>query len=286
MGTTVWELDFYSRPIVDAAGKKVWEVAICESPLSANRTPETLFYFAKYCPAQTVNSVFLREAILEAIAQAPAPPKRIRFFRRQMNNMIVKACDDLGIPVAPSRRTYTLDAWLEHRLSEVYPQEPGYSADAVASASVQYPMGDARPLPDAVRGDRGDRWTFASLAAAEFDEMDEWDIAFGESFPLEIDPETIVPGTIVYSPRALPLAGWLSGLELVALHAQDISPARLLLETGIGDRWIFADLGRDRFRSEARKFATAKTAAAGVHFLAIQSEDSPEAFAGFWLLKG
>ncbi|MFM5983304.1 MAG: Tab2/Atab2 family RNA-binding protein, partial [Sphaerospermopsis kisseleviana] len=29
---SIWELDFYSRPILDANQKKVWEVLVCESP--------------------------------------------------------------------------------------------------------------------------------------------------------------------------------------------------------------------------------------------------------------
>ena len=50
--------------------------------------------------------------------------------------------------------------------------------------------------------------------------MPEWEIGFGEAFPLalgQITPETIVPGIIIYSPRAVPLAGWMSGLEIAAL---------------------------------------------------------------------
>ncbi|MEO0970614.1 MAG: Tab2/Atab2 family RNA-binding protein, partial [Cyanobacteria bacterium J06639_18] len=30
---SIWELDYYSRPILDEDQKKVWEVLICESPL-------------------------------------------------------------------------------------------------------------------------------------------------------------------------------------------------------------------------------------------------------------
>jgi hypothetical protein len=28
---TIWELDFYSRPLRDEEGKKVWEVVICQT---------------------------------------------------------------------------------------------------------------------------------------------------------------------------------------------------------------------------------------------------------------
>jgi len=29
---TIWELDFYSRPVVDENNKKRWELLICETP--------------------------------------------------------------------------------------------------------------------------------------------------------------------------------------------------------------------------------------------------------------
>ena len=37
MSNIVWELDFYSRPVLDEEGKKLWEVLICESPNSIKR---------------------------------------------------------------------------------------------------------------------------------------------------------------------------------------------------------------------------------------------------------
>ena len=49
MSNTVWELDFYSRPVVDEDGKKLWEVLICESPNSIDRSPDSLFKYAQYC---------------------------------------------------------------------------------------------------------------------------------------------------------------------------------------------------------------------------------------------
>ncbi len=98
---TVWELDFYSRPILDERQKKVWEVLICESPLSIARSPDELFRYSQFCPSTTVNSLWLKEAIEKAIAESGEMPQKIRFFRRQMGNMITKACEDLGIPPLP-----------------------------------------------------------------------------------------------------------------------------------------------------------------------------------------
>ena len=95
---TIWELDFYSRPILDEREKKKWEVLICESPLNVSDKAESLFRYSQFCSSSTVNSLWLAGAIKEAIAAAPKRPEKIRFFRRQMGNMITKACEDLDIP--------------------------------------------------------------------------------------------------------------------------------------------------------------------------------------------
>lgn len=285
----VWELDFYSRPILDENNKKVWEVLICESPQEIDRSLDSLFQYSQFCSNQTVNSISLAEAIQKAIADAPEAPKKIRFFRRQMNNMIAKACEDLGIPAAPSRRTYALDRLLQERMTNFYPERPGYDLAAANAASVQYPVLNAIPLPDAVRGDRGDKWTFASLEAAAFAEMKEWDIAFGEAFPLELarlTPETKIPGAIVYSPRAIPLAAWMSGLEMGFLHLETDPFPRMVLETGASDSWVLFNLTTPQTVTEAKAFEEAKAKANQVHFLAIQSNAESESFAGFWLLLG
>ena len=288
MSNTIWELDFYSRPILDENQKKVWEVLICESPNTTERSLDDLFRYAQYCSSKTVNSLWLREAIEKAIAKAGIKPRKIRFFRRQMNNMIIKACEDAGITAIPSRRTYTLEQWLETRMESVYCQETGYDAKAANSASVKYPPLNAIPLPDAVRGDKNDRWAFVSLEASAFAEMSEWDINFGEAFPLSlanVSPETKIPGLIFFSPRANPLAAWMSGLEMGYLQLEMTSRPRLRLETGSSDSWILANMTNPQTLSEAKGFEASKKKAQGVHFLAVQSAPDSESFAGFWLLK-
>lgn len=287
--TTIWELDFYSRPVLDENQKKLWEVLICESPVGIERSPDSLFKYSQFCSNTTVNSLWLKDAIEEAIASAPEAPKKIRFFRRQMNNMIVKACEDAGIPAVPSRRTYALNRWMTERLSDFYPTQPGYDSTSAQSASVSYPSLDAIPLPDAVRGDRGDKWAFVSLESSAFEEMNEWDIAFGEAFPLSlagISSEKVqIPGLIIFSSRSLPLAGWMSGLELAYLKFDGGSQAKVCLETGASDRWILANATDSKTLAEAKGFEEAKKQAQQVHFLAIQSDPESESFAGFWLLK-
>ncbi len=288
MSNTVWELDFYSRPILDEEGKKLWELLICESSDDIERSPDTLFKYAQYCSSKTVNSLWLKEAIEKAIALAETTPKKIRFFRRQMNNMIVKACNEVGINPVPSRRTYALNKWLEERIKDVYPQESGFDLNTANTPSVQYPPLNAISLPDAVKGDQGDKWLFVSLSATDFNDMKEWDIDFQESFALSllnIASDTIIPGLIIYSPRATPLAAWMSGLEMGYLNLEKDMRPQLRLETGLSDSWTLVNLTNKETVKQAEDFEKAKQKAAGVHFLAVQSSPNSESFAGFWLLK-
>ena len=288
MSNTVWELDFYSRPVLDENGKKLWEVLICESPNDIGKSPDSLFKYAQYCSSKTVNSLWLREAIEKAIAEAQSSPQKIRFFRRQMNNMIVKACEDAGITPVPSRRTYALNQWIEKRMQDVYPQEEGFDLKTAKTTSVQYPALNPIPLPDAVRGDQGDKWLFVSLAATDFDEMNEWDIAFEESFALsllDITPNTIIPGLIIYSPRANPLAAWMSGLEMGFLKLETELQPQLRLETSLSDSWTLVNLTNKETVKQAQDFEAAKQKANGAHFLAVQLSPDSASFAGFWLLK-
>lgn len=283
---TIWELDFYSRPILDENQKKLWEVLICESPLDINLSPETLFQYASWCPNQQVNSIWLGQALADAIAKAQQPPTKIRFFRRQMNNMITKACNELNIPAQPSRRTYALERWLKQRIEDFYPNQPGYDPAAAASSFVRYQSPIPKPLPDALQGQK---WAVVSLQAAAFEEMNEWEIDFGEAFPvsiMDIAPETPIPGVIIFSQRAKPLAAWMSGLELsfVRLDTTDDKP-KLLLETGANDSWILANLTKSQILAEAKGFEEAKQNANFVHFLAVQSSPTSEQFAGFWLCR-
>lgn len=279
----IWEIDFYSRPILDENQKKVWEVLVCESPLDPRTNPESLFRYAQYCPSTQVNSVWLRTALTDAIAASGTTPVKFRFFRRQMNNMITKACQDLGIPAKPSRRTLALLQWLQQRMEEVYPQQPGYQAGT--NASVRGEISSPQRLPDALTGQQ---WSVVNLEARALTEMHEWNIDFGEAFSLQlsgITPETTVPGLIIFSSRALALAGWMSGLELAFIKVENSPVARLLLETGVTDRWILASLKNPQTLASAKAFEVAKQQANGVHFLAVQSSPQAESFAGFWLLQ-
>ena len=280
---SIWELDYYSRPILDENKKKIWEVLICQTPSDINTKTDTLFRFAKYCSSTTVNSVWLQTAVQEAITQAGEAPVKIRFFRRQMNNMIMKACEDINIPAQASRRTLALNQWLQQRMEEVYPQEPGFQGGSNPSVQLDAPL--PQRLPDALEGDQ---LQFVTLSGSDFADMPEWNIDFGEAFPLDlagISSENNIPGVLIYSDRALPIAAWMSGLELAWLRFDSSKQARLLLETGATESWILANIKNPQMQIEANNFEQAKNKANGVHFIGIQSDPNSESFAGFWLLK-
>jgi hypothetical protein len=280
----IWELDFYSRPVVDAQQKKLWEVLICESPLDIRTRPDSLFRYSRFCASNEVNSVLLRTSLEEAIAQAPKPPDKIRFFRRQMANMITRGCDEAGMPAYTSRRTIALHHWIQQRMQEEYPTYPNYQPGA-SNLSVNLQNPAPQPLPDALIGQQ---WAFVTLEASAFTDFPEWEIDFGEAFPLaiaEVTPEMRIPGIIIFSPRALPLAGWMSGLDLAFVKLNQNSIAQLVLETGASDSWVLANLNTSSLQAEAQNFEQAKQQAQQVHFIAVQSTPQSEAFAGFWLLQ-
>jgi RNA-binding protein Tab2/Atab2 len=278
----LWELDFYSRPVLDENQKKIWEVLICDSPTGIKPSGQKPLRFSQICPNSTVNSAWLKDAIEAAIAETGTSPDGIRFFRQAMGNMIVKACEDAGLKAQLSRRTLTLNHWLDQRMREVYPAMEGYQPSG-GNQSVAFVSTPPQPLPDALRGEK---WQLVTLEASAFDDMGEWEIGFGEAFPLEltgVGTEAMIPGILVFSSRAKPLAAWMSGLELGRVKYE--APDRLLLETGLDERWNLSGLRQSELQMEAAAFEKAKRRAQGVHFLAIQVDPDQTSFEGFWLMQ-
>ncbi len=279
----VWEIDFYSRPILDEQQKKIWELLVCDT--------QRAFEFTKVCPGSQANARWLQTALEEALplwreAQHLTDqefPEKIRFFRRSMKSIIPRACDALEIPSQPSRRTFAVYQWLREREQTVYPQHPGYQPMMIAPNTFEPTL--PKPLPDALMGEG---WRLASLELSAFEQMNEWEIDFGEQIPLEklkLPPNSIIPGLLIFSERATPLAGWMSGLELSCLKLEMKPKAQLLLETGINERWVIAYLNDPQLVAEIEEFERAKQAAQQVHFVAVQSDPNSEKFAGFWLMQ-
>lgn len=115
-----WELDVYSRPVVGADGKKLWELLICDSTGNLRHVSPI--------PSNMVNSREVRKTIEGVIEAAPggSRPTVIRFFRNAMFNMIDIALKEVEVAVKPCRTTYAMYQWLEERERDVYPKMAGF----------------------------------------------------------------------------------------------------------------------------------------------------------------
>jgi len=280
-----WELDYYSRPIVEADGKKRWELLICSTPDPSLVEAVEPFRWARSCPAGSVNSLWLREALQEALDAAAdqglGRPRRLRCWRASMRTMVQRAAEGLGLELVPSRRCYALVEWLREREASVYPAEEGYLCGPLAPLPAPIrpiPV----PLPEAVRGDR---WSWVSLPAATLAEAPEWQTGFASLLPLPegIDPQAPVTGLrLISRSRALAISGWLAGLEPVRL---EIDGEQLVLEAALEDRWLVAMLSTEEAAAAAAAFALAREQAGGLQFIAVQSDENAPGFEGFWLLR-
>lgn len=277
---TEWELDFCSRPILDIRGKKVWELVVCDASLSLQYT--------KYFPNNAINSVTLKDAMSSICDSLGIPlPEKIRFFRSQMQTIITKACNELGIKPIPSKRCLSLLLWLEERYETVYTRHPGFQKGSKPLLALDNPF--PMDLPENLVGEK---WAFVQLPFSAVQEevaslMSRY--AFGGTLDLdllgiELDDNTLVPGLAVASSRAKPLAAWMNGLEICSIEP-DTSRACLILSVGISTRYVYATYKKNAASTrEAEAWQEAKRASGGLHFLAIQERLDSDECAGFWLL--
>ena len=277
-----WEIDFYSRPIIDENGKKRWELLIT----STNNFKDTkTFKWEKICPASSVNSIWLKDALEEAIDEASSQgwdkPSVMRCWRSSMKTMIKRAADQIGIELISSRRTYSLLEWLIYRERNLYPQQKGYTGVNLAPPSNPI-TNQAIPLPEEVRGDS---WSFASLSINALREADEWEIEFSNLIPIKesISENISIPGIRLFSPkRSLALSAWLGGLEPVKLS---IEGTQIILEAGQADRWLVTDIKEEAKNAVKNSFLNTKQNADGLQFISVQKSSEQNSLDGFWMLR-
>ena len=278
-----WELDFYSRPILEKDGKKRWELIITSTK---NFNAKETFYWNKICPSNEVNSIWLTNALKEALKvseeQGWERPGKIRFWRSSMKSIIKKSLENIEIEGLVSRRTYNLFERIYFLEKKVYPNEKGYVNGVLAPTFSSQIINDPKPLPEAVRGES---LTIAEISIGELRTAKNWPIQFGDIFPIEelIEDNNQVPGLRLFSEnRAIALAAWFSSLEPIKL---EIDKNRLLLEALEDDKWLVTDLADKDAELLNKKFKNAKTNSQGYQFISIQSNPYIEEFAGFWMLK-
>ncbi|MEI6427009.1 MAG: Tab2/Atab2 family RNA-binding protein [Pseudanabaena sp. ELA607] len=280
--TIVWELDFYSRPILDENKKKIWELLICDR----QRQKE----WVKECPSDRVNSEWLCQELVACMEAWGETPIKVRFFRTSMNNIITRGCTLAGITPQASRRLFAMSGWLKERMAHIYPQREGFQGADPNPLPLQVSITAAtKPAPDALKSER---WQVVALKAADFAAANEWSMEFSELFDIsDIVPETEITGLILYSSRATPLAAWMSGVDPVCVKFETNAlkdRLQLILEASADVRWILANYQAPKEQpifDQGKRFEALKSAAQGVHFLAVQRNENEEAFAGFWLLK-
>ena len=278
----IWELDFYSRHLLDANNKKVWELLICDR--------DRQFEWVRECPSSEVNSEWLAKQLIDCVTTTGQNPIKIRFFRPSMTNIIIRGCTLAGITGQASRRVFTMSAWLAERMASIYPNRDGFQAvDPNPLPLKVLAAQDPKPVPDALMGER---WISVSLKAGNFADANEWSMDFSELIDISsLDPEAIVSGIIMISARATALAAWMSGVDPVFLKFERNllgDRTQMQLEASADARWILANLQAPKDKeaiAQGAAFEKSKQNAQGFHFLAVQTTPEEEHFAGFWMLK-
>jgi len=278
-----WELDFYSRPIIESNGKKRWELIICST--KSYKTGD-IFLWNKKCPANQVNSIWLSKALNDAINDAKkegwAKPSIVRFWRSSMKSIIKKSLEAISIEPLVSRRTYNLFDRIEFFEKEIYPKEKGYVRGVLAPTFTSKMETVPKPLPEAVRGDA---LTISEISIGELKSAKNWPIEFGDIFPIQqdLDDNKLIPGLRLFSKdRSLALSAWFSCLEPIKLT---ISKNQLILEASEEDKWLVTDLPEKDVKALSTKFLMNKKNSMGYQFISIQSTPYIEKFAGFWILR-
>jgi hypothetical protein len=280
--SNIWELDFYSRPLLDSNNKKVWELLICDR--------DRQFEWVRECPSTEVNSEWLAKQLTDCVNSTGQTPIKIRFFRPSMTNIIMRGCKLAGINGQASRRVFTMSAWLVERMASIYPNRDGFQAvDPNPLPLKVLAAQDPKPVPDALMGER---WILVSLKAGDFADAKEWSMDFSELLDIShLDPDTIISGIIIISPRATALAAWMSGVDPVFIKFERNllgDRTQMQLEASADARWVLANLQAPKDKeaiAQGAAFEKSKQNSQGFHFLAVQTSPDIEHFAGFWMLK-
>lgn len=275
---TVWQADFYRRPLKDDLGRSLWELLLCN--------PAGSFKYEALCPQSEANASWLATQL--GLAAGGNLPDRIQVFRPQSLSLIETAAEQLGIAVEATRRTNALKQWLQEKAQE-YPHMSNYTGEPYQSITLDKPP--PVPLPENLWGEQ---WRFATLAAGDIkDAFAEKPIPILEipefllPFNLGIASTVSVPGVIIYAGRqSMRLARWIEESRPVGLNYIAGAPDGLILEAGLIDRWIVATFEDKEVAAAAQIYEQRKRLSKGLHFLLVQPDDSGMTYTGFWLLGG
>ncbi len=276
---TVWQADFYRRPLRDAAGYPVWELVLC--------SPEQNFKTHAFCSQSEANAGWLAEQLQAIAHQVKIWPSEIHVFRPQSLSLFEAACQDFDTVVVPRRQTPDLKTYLKERAAH-YQRLEYYTGAAYDPVWVEQPP--PLPLPEILWGEK---WRFAAIAAGDLEPF--WR---DRPVPFRVMPESLlpislnlsssvpIPGVVIDGGRlSMRLARWLSDLKPAALHTVSGEPDGLILDAGLIDRWIIATFEDTQVKRAAQTFQIRQHQAQGLHFLLVQPDDSGMTYTGFWLLQ-
>lgn len=275
---TVWQADFYRRPLQDEAGNSLWELVICDADRS--------FTAYAFCSQSQADSAWIAQQLQQWI-EASGKPDRLQVFRPQSASLLAAASEPLGIKVEPTRRTEALKQYLQQRAKE-YLQSPNYNNQPYEPVKLDKPA----PLPLS-ENLWGDQWRFASIAAADLiSAFEHRPIPIRETpefllpINLQISSTTPIPGVIIDGGRkSMQLAKWLQRSRPVSLNYIPGQPDGLILEAGLVERWVLTTFEDADVIAAARSFREKQAAAKGLHFLLVQPDNSGMTYTGFWLLQ-
>lgn len=275
---TVWQVDFYRRPLQDEAGQPLWELVVCNEKADD-------FGGLSLCPQRDANAAWIAQQ-LQYMAGGNLPEK-LKVFRPQALSLVTEAAQRLGIEVEATRHVPALKRLLQRRVTD-YPQMTGYTGQVYDPLVLEMPP--PVPVPEALWGDR---WRFGSIAAADLEP------AFAaKPIPIFSMPEDLLPANLgVASTLAIPgviidggrvsmrLAQWLGSVKPAFLSYIPGEPDGLILDAGLSDRWVLATFEDPDVKAAARSFQERQAKAQGLHFLLVQPDDSGMTYSGLWLLQ-
>ncbi|NES89683.1 MULTISPECIES: Tab2/Atab2 family RNA-binding protein [Okeania] len=273
---TIWQADYYRRPLKDQQGQQLWELLIC--------TPTRSLEFTAICPQSEVNANWLVEQ-LQKVGQGQDLPSTIQVFRPQSLGLIETAAQILGVKVEATRHTTALKQWLLDRAQQ-YQRMETYTGESYDPLKLDSPP----PVPLA-ENLWGDRWRFATLPAGNIKDIIERPIPivavpeFLLPLNLGLSSTLPIPGVVIDGGRqSMRLAQWLEAAQPYFLKYVSGDPDGLILEAGLVDRWVVATFSDQEVSLAAQVYEERKQHSQGLHFLLVQPDDSGMTYSGFWLL--
>lgn len=274
---TLWQADFYRRPLRDETGKDLWELVVCD--VTGN------FNACALCPQAQVNSAWLVEQLQQLAVDGL--PETIQVFRPQSLSLLEAAGQTLGIVVEPTRHTPALKQILQLRAAK-YPTMAGYTGQPYTAIAL-----DSAPPVPVPQELWGDQWRFAAIAAADLEPaFRDRPIPICE-MPSDLLPvnqaiasTVMIPGVVIDGGRqSMRLAQWLRQVRPAFLHYIPGSPDGLILEAGLCDRWVLATFDDLEMSQSAATFRERQSLSRGLHFLLVQPDNSGMTYTGLWLLQ-